>query len=253
MSDDKKIAGRDPRIVARSTVQPGKRYTEYRQQLRKDFFYSCAYCTMTEFEAQSIRMTIDHYEPRNPRDDLENEYSNLMYSCSPCNERKGYRYPPPEARANGHRFFRADAEPRADHFVLDGKELKSRTNVGEFTIKMLDLNSPRLLLIRDVRERLSKCLPLIAEGVMSLRSFPIDQLPAHVRIRALKMVDEITDIAASMQEQVDDVLLSFAKSELIDPDETSADRTTAREAYLEGLKALYPNSGFRAPRRRRRG
>jgi hypothetical protein len=143
-------------------------------------------------------------------------------------------------------------EPRADHFELDGVELKPCTNVGEFTIRMLDLNSERLLKLRDVRDRMSKCLPLIAEGVFALRSFPIDQLPVYIRTRAIKTIDEITDLAASMQEETDDVLLSFAKSDLIDPDETAADRTQKREEYMKGLNALYPNSGFRAPRRRAR-
>jgi uncharacterized protein (TIGR02646 family) len=248
---EKKAVSTDLRVVARSAVEPGKRYPEYRQQLRRDFFYSCAYCTMTEFEAKSIRMTIDHYEPRNARADLEHDYSNLMYACGICNERKGDRYPPPEARTNGHRFFRADAEPRADHFELDDKDLKSRTNVGEYTINMLDLNSERLRVVRDVRHRMSKCLPLIAEGLLALRSFPIDQLPAYIRTRARRTVDEMTDLAVAMQEETDDVLLSFAKSDLIEPDETAADRAAKREEYIKGLNALYPNSGFRAPRRRR--
>jgi uncharacterized protein (TIGR02646 family) len=250
---EKKIVSPDLSIVARSVVEPGKRYPEYRQQLRKDFFYSCAYCTMTEFEAQSLRMTIDHYEPRNARRDLENDYNNLMYACGVCNERKGDRSPPPEARADGHRFFRADTEPRADHFELDGIDLKSRTNVGEFTIKMLDLNSERLQHVRDVRERMSKCLPLIAEGILALRSFPVDHLPAYIRTRAMRTMDDITDLAASMQEDTDEVLLSFGKSDLIDPDETAAERAKKREEFMKGLNALYPNSGFRAPRRRRTG
>jgi 5-methylcytosine-specific restriction endonuclease McrA len=247
-----KLTHPDPRIVVRSAVEPRKRYTEYRQELRKDFFYSCAYCTMTEFEAQSIRMTIDHYEPRKAREDLENDYRNLMYACSPCNERKGDRCPPAEARENGHRFFRADEEPRAAHFDIQGKEIKHLTNVGEFTIKVLDLNSERLQLIRDVRNRMSKCLPLVAEGILALRSYPIDQLPAYIRTRALRAIDEMTDFAASMQEDTDAVLMSFAKSDVIDPDETSDDRTKKREEYMKGLNALYPNSGFRAPRRGRR-
>src|SRR5690242_12105740 len=125
-----KSAAANKGIVTRSPVEPGRRYTEYRQSLRRDFFYSCAYCSMTEFEAQSIRMTIDHYEPRNERRDLENDYSNLMYACSVCNERKGDRCPPPEARKDGKRFFRADVETRPDHFEVDGVIIKSKTNVG---------------------------------------------------------------------------------------------------------------------------
>jgi hypothetical protein len=63
-------------------------------------------------------------------------------------------------------------------------------------------------------------------------------------------MDDMTDLAIAMQEETDDVLLSFAKSDLIEPDETAADRAAQREEYMKGLNALYPNSGFRAPRRR---
>lgn len=243
---------KNPRLVSRSVVEPGKRYPEYRQPLRKDFFYSCAYCSTTEFEAQAVRMTIDHYEPRTARRDLENEYSNLMYACDICNERKGNRYPPPEARAEGHRFFRADTDARQDHFELyEDNKVESKTKLGEFNIQVLDLNREALINLRDIRTRMSKCLPLIAEGVFALRHYPIDQLPPWIRSRAIKTIESMTDAAASMQEHVDDVLLSFAKSEMIDPDETTDERRAAREGYLEGLEALFPSKGFRSRRTRR--
>jgi hypothetical protein len=79
----------DGALVTRSTVPPGLKYSEYRQTLRHDFIYSCAYCTMSEAEAQAIRFVIDHYEPRNARPDLIDDYENLMYSCDECNDRKG--------------------------------------------------------------------------------------------------------------------------------------------------------------------
>lgn len=55
----------------------------------------------------------------------------------------------------------------------------------------------------------------------------------------------------SMEREVDETLLAFAKSDLIDPDESSAERAKARNEYMKGLNALYPQSSFRAPRRRR--
>jgi hypothetical protein len=75
---------RDRELVTRSAVPTDMKYPGYRQHLRCDFFFSCAYCTMTEAEAQAIRMTIDHYEPRGARPDLENDYANLMYACDTC-------------------------------------------------------------------------------------------------------------------------------------------------------------------------
>ncbi len=107
-------------LVVRSTVPVRKNYSDYREFLRYDFFFSCAYCTIAESEAQAIRMTIDHYEPRNARPDLENTYDNLMYACDECNKRKGDRSPPPDARANGFRFMRSDQDFRDEHLECKG-------------------------------------------------------------------------------------------------------------------------------------
>lgn len=97
-------------LVTRSEVPACLPYSEYRPYLRYDFICSCAYCTMTESEAQAIRFTIDHYHPQNARPDLIDEYSNLMYACDECNTRKGDRYPPTSAQTNGIRFFRPDQD-----------------------------------------------------------------------------------------------------------------------------------------------
>jgi 5-methylcytosine-specific restriction endonuclease McrA len=75
-------------LVTRSYVEPTKDYLEYVEHLRHDFFYSCAYCTITEHEAETINFNIDHYEPKSLRPDLTNEYSNLMYACRFCNTYK---------------------------------------------------------------------------------------------------------------------------------------------------------------------
>src|SRR5665213_225251 len=80
-------------LVERSIVPPDRPYQEYKEVLREDFLWQCAYCTISEYEAQAIRMTIDHYEPRKARPDLENNYNNLMYACSDCNSYKGDRCP----------------------------------------------------------------------------------------------------------------------------------------------------------------
>ena len=125
-------------VVVRSDVPPGLPHTQYKRYLRHDFYYSCAYCTMTEGEAQAIRMLIDHYQPISAEG--ADIYSNLMYCCEECNLRKGDLWPPLEAQDQGKRFFRIDAEPRSEHFDLDGTELKGTTEVGKFTVDFVDLN-----------------------------------------------------------------------------------------------------------------
>ena len=67
--------------VTRSFVAPKGSYANYRQDLRVDFWYSCAYCSITEVEAQGIAFEIDHYAPHSKFPELKHDYGNLMYSC----------------------------------------------------------------------------------------------------------------------------------------------------------------------------
>jgi hypothetical protein len=236
-------------LVRRSTVQLGLKYSDYRQTLRDDFIYSCAYCTMSEAEAQAIRFTIDHYGPKNARPDLIDNYENLMYSCDVCNERKGDRCPPPEARAQGYRFFRPDEDRYQDHFRKDGVRLQSLTNTGYYSLEALDLNRLSLRRIRDIRERLHKCDRLVLEGVLGLRSFHIDRLPPTVKGKAARAIRQVMSMAERMADDIDSVLRSFARSPLIDPDPELEARAEERAANLQPVQALYPGN-WRAPRRK---
>ena len=178
-------------LVKRSPVEPGQAYGEYRQILRKDFFYSCAYCTISEAEAQGIRLTIDHYEPRSSRSDLENAYDNLMYCCDPCNTYKGDRCPPLAARQDGQRFFRPDVDRFSDHFQLNGIRLIEKSVTGYFTIQALELNRSSLRRLRQIREKLSHCATLVEQGVRGLRNFPLDLLPKNIKgaaARAIRLI-----------------------------------------------------------------
>src|SRR6185312_7810497 len=136
-------------LVERSSPKASTSYTDYKDILRFDFFYSCAYCTMTECEARGITFEIDHYESKRARSDLIAEYSNLMWSCEECNGLKLDLIPPKKARADGYRFFRPDEDIYEDHFEPDGFRVAPKTNVGEFTIDGVRLNRLSLRRLRD--------------------------------------------------------------------------------------------------------
>ena len=110
------LAAGQTALVTRSSVPDALPYNDYKPYLKIDFLYSCAYCTIAESEATTIRFTIDHYEPRRARPDLENRYDNLMYCCDTCNIYKNDITPPANARAAGVRYFRPDTDHRSDHF-----------------------------------------------------------------------------------------------------------------------------------------
>lgn len=239
-------------LVRRSVVPAGFQYTEYKPYLRNDFFHSCAYCTTTESEAQAIRFTIDHYVPQNADTTLVHEYTNLMYACDECNQRKGDRHPPPAAQTAGYRFFRPDFDIFSDHFRLglSGIVVDSESNTGNYTIEALDLNRHMLKRIRDIRQRLTECDEFVAEGVYALREIAIDKISINVRAKALQAIQNATKLAGKFADEIDALLQNYAKSELIDEDANVKERGKERITSLKSMASLYPGS-WRAPRKKK--
>ncbi|WP_340646158.1 HNH endonuclease [Phenylobacterium sp.] len=231
-------AGRS--LVQRSSVTPGLPYNEYRQPLRHDFFCSCAYCTISEAEAQSIRFTIDHYEPQRARPDLENEYGNLLYACDTCNIRKGDRYPPPDARDAGTRFFRPDEDLHSDHFELSGIRLKPKTETGDYSIEALDLNRLALRTLRELRLRLIKCNEHVLEGIRALRRYPLDQLPRHMKGQVHTYISNAQQMADQIADEIDSILRMNARSPLLDQDPDADKHAQERAARLAEIENLHP-------------
>lgn len=240
-------------LVIRSTVPPGQPYNSYKRYLRRDFLYSCAYCTIAESEATAIRFTIDHLEPKYERPELTNEYSNLMYCCDTCNLYKGDRIPSDKARADGIRFFRPDVDPRSDHFELKGVRVEGRTQIANFSILAISLNRLALRKLREIRKRLTDCDRRVVEGIMTLRRFQIDQLPPDVKGSAVAAIAKASAFADTLAGDVEGLLRQHARSPLDgdeDEDQTAAD-ALARErlAEMKQFEGLYPGR-WRAPRNR---
>lgn len=232
------------RTAKRSTVVPDRPYREYLPALRKDFFYSCAYCTITEFEAQGYSFEIDHYEPQSAKPELQNVYTNLMYSCNRCNKNKLDLDPPSEARAYGNRFVKADEEDYDEQFTVKGDRLAGKTPVGKFSVEFLELNRPALRKLRSIRRELYECEEFVRAGVFALLDFGIDQLPRELRGRALGAKRAVPKVQAEFKSAIDDALRGFAKSELLDA-EAEVDlenHVEERKKTLKELRGLYPGS-----------
>lgn len=244
-----KPVGGDVVLVTRSAVPAGLSYGEYKPYLRRDFFHTCAYCTITEAEASALRFTIDHYEPQNARPDLVNEYTNLMWTCDTCNTRKSDRTPPSNARANGIRYFRPDADKYRDHYESNGERLKEKTTIGYFSIEALDLNRLALRRIREIRRRLYACERYIMEGVAALRGIHIDQLPKNIsKAQVSAGIKNADKVAEQLADDIDELLREFAKSPLLDDDPEAQARNIESAKKLKELEALYPGA-WRAPRK----
>lgn len=233
-------SSRPGELVVRSSVEPGLKYGQYRRFLRTDFFYSCGYCAVSEYEAGGVRFTIDHYEPVSARPELEDTYDNLIYCCDECNIRKGDLTPPPEARAKGFRFFRPDQDVRSDHMELSGQRLSHITHVGQFSIDALDLNRLSLRRIRDIRRRLYDCDQHVADGLRALQSLRIDQIPPQIRARAVRAIEVLSSMASETSESVDEFLKQAARSPMLDEDPEAEQRRLEAASRLKEPQGLYP-------------
>jgi HNH endonuclease len=249
------IAQRLTPVVTRSRNLPTvKEYGEYLPYLRQDFWFSCAYCTMTESEARAVRFTIDHYDPAIEKPELKNEYSNLMYSCDQCNSLKGDRSPPQTEREKGWRFFRVDEDVRSEHFQLVGVRVRGTTNVGRYTVDAIDLNRESLRRIRQLRQRLIDNEGFVGEGITALASFPIDRLGPQVRGQALAAINKALELAEKVYDDFDQLLIEFAKSNLLTDGDSEEDiqRNKERLARLKNLEGISPGSWRGRSRKKKR-
>ncbi len=235
-------------LVSRSTPVPQTDYRKYRESLRKDFCHSCAYCNITEVEAQSIRFTIDHYEPKNHRPDLVADYTNLMWTCDLCNSRKQDAIQPSEARDDGIRFYKADEDEYAEHFRLDGERLEALTKTGWYTDLMLELNRLNLRRLRRLRRDARIADAYVRDGVAALKHYKIDEIPPSIRGRAYKLIHDLSLVADELADDVEKVLSAYARSVMIDLDPEAEKNAKDRAEKMHEPMALYPGGMWRAPR-----
>ena len=97
-------------------------------------------------------MELDHFRPRRLFPQLSSEYSNIYYSCNPCNGFKWSRWPSPELESRGFGFVDPCQEDASSHYLLaeDGA-LIPLTNEARYTIETCLLNREHL---RATRARL---------------------------------------------------------------------------------------------------
>jgi uncharacterized protein (TIGR02646 family) len=228
-------------VVVRSSVPAKASYQDYQQELRLDFWFSCAYCSIGEIEATTISFEIDHYEPRDSDPDLTNNYENLMWSCRICNRQKGQRKPNDAQRAAGIRFIRPDWDHPDQHFEVENVEiLRPRTRIGEFSLVLLRLNRQQLRDLRAKRMSIYNSTQAILRGIQSLRGLKIDRFPNQIKLRVLKLKQDLEADVKKSIEDIDDLLKRFNQSRFIDPDPTAKEQNKRRREYLKRLHSLYP-------------
>lgn len=128
----------------------GKKYQYYKPFLRIDFDYRCSYCKSREaVEGGYKKFHIDHYKPKSKFIKLINDYFNLFYSCSECNNAKKDFWPTILDRLM-HQFILNPCEHDFDeHYNMNQAEWRGNTRVALWNIERLRLNSKKRILFRQ--------------------------------------------------------------------------------------------------------
>jgi hypothetical protein len=226
-------------LIARSVVKPASNYRDYERFLRWDFWFSCAYCTMTEIEATGIGFEIDHYEPRVVRPELVADYMNLLWACRVCNRHKAGFSPSERERAAGYRFFRPDLDDAYEHFELAGLRVNPMSNIGKYTIEMLHLNSHALMDIRDLRRELFESSQEILMGIRALNGISVDRLRPTVRAQFLRIRKRLGAEAAALSKG-EDLLREFNRATILDRTQEDVKFPKRRREWLAELHAILP-------------
>ena len=177
-------------LVQRSAPPVLPTYGSYKQYLRFDFYYACAYCSTSEVEAGAIGFEIDHYKPR--VEGGSDDYENLMWSCEHCNggASKGDWWPTADQQAQGIRLLRPDFDNLAEHYDLDGTELKSKSVTAETSITMLRLNRETLRRLRSFRDRLYRAKGATMLGLQALQQISLDHLKPELALKLIEDADQ---------------------------------------------------------------
>ncbi len=104
--------------------------SEVRHRLEADFNKKCCYC-----EDSQIKGEVEHFLPKSKFPELANDWTNLLWSCHDCNNKKGDNY-----NANSPILNPTDENPEPELvFGLDGT-ISHSTPKAEHTISVCALN-----------------------------------------------------------------------------------------------------------------
>lgn len=240
-------------LVKRQAVPNfGNDHLKYREYLRVDFWYSCAYCSISEREAEGLGFQIDHHRPVNVGG--SSSYDNLMYACTHCNRRKEDIWPSPQRQAAGYRYLRPDADDFTEHLEPDGDQVKPRTKPAEFTTQVIGLNRAPLRHLRASRANFLSARDALIVGTRALVGQSLDRLPPEIRGLVLKLRAQAKQLVDEYDTIAEEALSAFNHSPLLDPDPSAAQHTAERRKYLKSIGVVSPrarSSGGSAPGRSR--
>ena len=177
-------------------------YRNYRQCLRWEFGFTCAFCLCHEsdFVLHGVDGTgltqVEHFVPRSHDEARTNEYANCFYVCRFCNGSRGAKR---NIDAAGNRLLNPCTDVWGQAFTLSDDEVRAGTSDAVYTRDAYDFNDPRKVRLRrrrrlTIRERLD----FLKEG-QAMKDRLLDRA---AEVRDPELADELIDVARLIEQRL---------------------------------------------------
>jgi len=127
-------------------------YGDFRAEIREDFRQCCCYCLFHEILAAGEQnFELDHRAPKSKFAHLADEYTNIYYSCHPCNHKKSTYWPNSTLTAAGRVFIDPVNDDFSTHFREESDGFWTPlTKKAEYTLAKINLNRKHLVILRGL-------------------------------------------------------------------------------------------------------
>ena len=144
------------KIQRRHLPKKRKQYQDYRQCLRWEFGFTCAFCLIHESDFMRIgrsegkgMTSVEHFSPQSTTPELRSSYENLFYACMACNLSRGNK--PIQNDRDGTQLLNVCSSIWAEHFEIEDDHLVPQDMDAAYTSNAYDLNTPDKIEMRKQR------------------------------------------------------------------------------------------------------
>jgi hypothetical protein len=184
-----------------------KPYKDRKTELSVEAKHSCVYCCIHESYFGGIRnYHVEHYRPKSKFAALQDDYSNLFYSCAICNVFKGNDWidPPVNPNAYSTPFY-------PDPSLIDygqllrvdavSKRVVSEYITGRYLIERLFLNRPQLVIARRAH-LIRKELAIRSRELSQLVTELGGTIEGNMTVRVVNILTETIEILEKMNTSI---------------------------------------------------
>jgi 5-methylcytosine-specific restriction endonuclease McrA len=194
--------------------EPARDYVAFRQCLRWDFSFTCAFCLLHEADL-AIRgvegwglIGVEHFVAQSLDSDRITEYANCYLCCARCNSAKWKK--PPANLVTGGKLLDPCEEPWALHFAWEAGELIPKDVDAEWTIDAYNLNDRSKVARRVYREAfISRKLTSLKKWSANVATLTrlFDEITPIRQVELVRLLAEANEMRQEIRQDLQNYLL----------------------------------------------